>query len=146
MKIGLAADHCGYKLKEILKIYLQEKGYETKDFGTNSFERVDYPILAETLCKAITSKEVEYGIAVCGTGIGMSIACNKVHGIYCGKVTTLKEARLCKEHNNCNVIALSGEMCSFKAKTIVNKYLKTSFIDEEVYKNRIRELERIETK
>ena len=144
MKIGLVADHRGYKLKEILKLFLQEKGYEIVDLGTNNFDRVDYPLLAESLCKKITEDEVTCGIAVCGTGIGMSIACNKVKGIFCGKVSSIKEAKLCKEHNNCNVIALSGTIPSFKAKLIVKKFLKEEFLNEEPYKNRIKQLEQIE--
>lgn len=144
MKIGLVADHRGYKLKEILKLYLQEKGYEVVDLGTNNFDRVDYPLLAESLCKKIIEEEVTYGIAICGTGIGMAIACNKVNGIYCGKVNSIKEAQLCKEHNNCNVIALSGKMNSYKAKLIVKKFLKEEFFNEEPYTSRIKQLEQIE--
>lgn len=144
MKIGLVADHRGYKLKEILKLYLQVKGYEIEDLGTNNFERIDYPLLAESLCKKVITNEVTYGIAICGTGIGMDIACNKVNGIFCGKINTLKEAKLCKEHNNCNVIALSGNMWKYKAKKIVMRFLKTEFLDDEVYKNRIKQLEGIE--
>lgn len=144
MKIGVVADHRGYKLKEKIKVYLQEKGYEVEDCGTNNFERTDHPLLAEKLGKKIQSKEIDYGIAVCGTGIGMSITCNKMDGIYCAKVDRVKEARLSREHNNCNVIAFRGDMCSFKAKRIVMKFLKTDFLDEEVYQNRINQVKRIE--
>lgn len=144
MKVGLVADHRGYKLKEVLKLYLQEKGYEIIDLGTNNFERVDYPLLAESLCKKITEKEVDYGIALCGTGIGMSIACNKVNGIICGKVSTIKEAKLCKEHNNCNVIAMSGKINKIKAKIMVTKFLKSKPIEEEPYITRNRQLKEIE--
>lgn len=146
MRIGLVADHRGYKLKGILNVYLQEKGIETKDLGTNSFERVDFPLLAEKLCKSIKEEELDLGIAICGTGIGMSIACNKVSGIYCAKVSTIKEAKLSKEHNNANVLAISGEMSTLKAKLIVKKFIKANFSEEEVYKNRFKQIERIEKK
>ncbi len=144
MKIGITADHRGYKLKEKIKVYLQEKGYEVEDFGTNNFDRIDHPLLAEKLGKKIQSKEIETGIAICGTGIGMSITCNKMDGVYCAKVDSIKEARLAKEHNNCNVIAFRGNMLSLKAKLIVNKFLKTEMLEEEVYKNRLNQVKRIE--
>lgn len=146
MKVGLVADHRGYKLKETLKVYLQEKGYEILDLGTNNFDRVDYPLFAETLCEKIKSKEVDLGVAICGTGIGMSIACNKVNGIYCGKVNSIKEAKLIKEHNNCNCIALSGKIGSLKAKMIVKRFLKSEFLNDEVYNNRLKQIEEIEKK
>lgn len=144
MKIGLAADHRGYKLKEKIKVFLQEKGYEIEDFGTTDFDRVDHPLLAEKLGKSLQNEEIQYGIAICGTGIGMSITCNKMDGIYCAKVENIKEARLSREHNNCNVVAFSGEMCMLKAKRIVMKFLKTEFLNEEVYKNRIEQIKKIE--
>lgn len=144
MKIGLAADHRGYKLKEKLKLYLQEKGIEIVDVGTSNFDRVDYPSIAKSLCEKVLSKEADYGIAICGTGIGMSIACNKVKGIFCGKISSIKEAKLCKKHNNCNIIALSGTLNSFKAKMMVKKYLKEDFSNEESYSRRIKQLEEIE--
>lgn len=146
MKIGLCADHRGYKLKEKLKIFLQEKGYEIEDFGTNSFERTDYPIYAKDMCKKIVSEELTFGIAICGTGIGMSIVCNKIKGIYCGKVDNVKEAKLSREHNNCNVIALRGNMFNLKAKIIVSKFIKEKPIMEEVYENRRKQIIDVENK
>ena len=147
MKIGLAADHRGYKLKEKLKVFLQEKGYEIVDVGTFNFERTDFPLLAEKLCKKLKENVVSYGIAICGTGIGMSIACNKIHGIYCAKVDSIKDAKMAKEHNNCNVISIKGKMCSLKAKTIVSKFLKTDFnTDDEKYKERFDQIIKIESK
>lgn len=144
MKIGLCSDHRGYKLKESLKVFLQEKGYEIEDFGTNSFERCDHPVYAKNMCQKIVNDELTYGIAICGTGIGMSIACNKMKGIYCAKVSTVKEAIFSRSHNNCNVIAISGNMCKFKAKKVIMKFIKTKVIDDIVYEKRRNEIKEIE--
>ncbi len=146
MKIGLAADHRGYKLKEKIKVFLQEKGYEIEDYGTENFERVDYPIYAQKLCKDIIENQVDLGIAVCGTGIGMSIACNKVKGIYCAKVNSIKESKLSRQHNNANVLAIKGTMCFIKAKIIVKKFLKETLLEDEVYQRRINQIKKIENK
>ena len=81
MKIGIANDHAATQLKNTIMEYLQGEGYEVVNFGTNSLESFDYPVAAETLANAVASGEVEFGIAICGTGVGISIACNKVKGI-----------------------------------------------------------------
>ena len=128
MKVGLVADHRGYKLKEVLKLYLQEKGYEIIDLGTNNFERVDYPWLAESLCKKITEKEVDYGIALCGTGIGMSIVANKVKGIRCAKCNDEEEAKYSRMHNDANILALGADYIdTSKAIKIVRMWIATEF-------------------
>ena len=106
MKICLGSDHRGYKLKEIIKVYLQEKGYEIIDVGTKNFDRVDFPDYCFSLCQKVVNKDAEIGILFCGTGIGMTIAANKVKGIYCARITNVKEAKLAKEHNDANVIVL----------------------------------------
>ena len=146
MKIGIASDHRGYKLKEKLKKYLERKKFEVVDYGSNSTEVVDYNDYAYLLCKGVLSGEVEYGILVCGTGIGMSIAANKMKGIMCAKVSNAKEARLCKEHNHANVIALSSNEYVFSAKDIVDAYLKADFINEEKYLRRIDKIKDLEKK
>ena len=145
MRLGLASDHRGYKLKELLKVYLQEKGYEIKDYGSNNFDRVDYTDFAQTLSNGIKDTEIDYGIAICGTGIGMSIACNKQKGIYCAKINNVKEAKLAKEHNDANVIAISGNTYLFKAKRMIIKFLKTEFNSEdETYQKRINDIKELE--
>ena len=108
MKLGIASDHKGYETKEKLKKYLGKK-YEIIDYGTNSTERTDYPIYGIKIGEKVRDKEVDYGIAICGSAIGISIACNKVKGIRCGKVNTVKEAIHAKTHDHVNVIAISGE-------------------------------------
>ena len=109
MTIGIGNDHRGYELKKQLIEYLKENKYEIKDLGSNSNQPTDYPIYAFKVGEAINNKQIDLGILICRTGIGMSIACNKVKGIRCGKVDNKEEARLCKVDNNCNVIALSYE-------------------------------------
>ena len=132
MKIGIASDHRGYKMKQELIKYLNSKGFEVVDYGTNSLESVDHPIFAFELCENI-GKSLEKGILICGTGIGMSIAANKVKGIRCAKVSTIEEAKLSREHNDANVIALSANVSLFKLKKIINTFMNTSFLNEEKY-------------
>lgn len=108
MKIGIAADHRGYETKEKIKEYFKNI-YEIIDYGTNSKERVDYPKYGIILGEKVALKEVDYGIAICGSAIGISIACNKVKGIRCGKINTVQEAIHAKQNDYVNIIALSGE-------------------------------------
>lgn len=108
MNIGICCDHRGYELKEELIKVLSNQGNNVTDYGTYSEESTDYPIYAFMLCNSVVNKEVNYGIAICGTGIGMSIACNKVKGIRCAKIDNTNDARYAKEHNNANVLAISA--------------------------------------
>ena len=142
MKVGFACDHGGYRLKEKLKKYLLKEDYEVIDYGTNSLESVDYPDYAHLLCKGINDKEVDFGIAICSTGIGISIACNKIKGIRCAKVDNVKEARLTRLDNDSNVVALNGSMPTYLAKDILDVFLKTEFSNLERHKRRIGKLEK----
>ena len=108
MKIGIANDHGGYILKKKLVEKLKEKGYDIIDYGSISEERVDYPEYAFKLCHGVISEEIDLGIAICKTGIGMSIACNKVKGIRCAKIDNKIDAEFSKKHNNANVLAISA--------------------------------------
>lgn len=108
MKIGIANDHGGYKLKKELMDKLKEKGYTVIDYGSISEERVDYPEYAFKLCHGVISNEIDFGIAICKTGIGMSIACNKVKGIRCAKIDNKIDAEYSKRHNNANILAISA--------------------------------------
>ena len=110
MKIAVAADHGGYKLKEKVKEHLLEIGIEVEDLGTHSEESVDYPIYGKLCGEAVASGQADLGVVVCGTGIGISIAANKVHGIRCGLCTSVEMAHLTKQHNNANILALGGEL------------------------------------
>ena len=104
MKIAIANDHNGVKLKNKLINYLRGLGHETVDYGSKENEKIDYPTLAFSVGNSVSSATEEMGILICGTGIGMSIACNKIKGIRCAKVSTASEALLARQHNNANVI------------------------------------------
>lgn len=144
MKIGITSDHRGYKLKEYLKKQLKYR-FDIVDLGPTSKDNVDFPKYAFDLCEKVNKKEIEFGIAICGTGIGMSIACNKQKGIYCAKINNVKEAKLAKEHNDANVIAISGNTYLFKAKRMIIKFLKTEFNSEdETYQKRINDIKELE--
>ncbi len=136
MKIGLCSDHRGFYLKSELVKFLGEKGYEVKDFGTDSDESVDFPDFAFKLGDAIVNGDVAMGIAICGTGIGMSIALNKVRGVICGKISNASEAMLCRAHNNANCIAMSEDISYDNAKEMVMKFINTPFSNMPKYVRR----------
>lgn len=128
MKLGIASDHGGFELKEELKKHIEKKGIEIKDFGTHSLDSVDYPDYAKKLCTAILEGEVELGIAICGTGVGISIACNKVAGIRAAHCTDSFTARMVRNHNDANVICLGGRITGIEiAKDIIDNYLNSTF-------------------
>ena len=122
--LAIGADHGGVNLKEIIKNYLAERGIEVKDFGTFGTTSVDYPDIAKEVADSIVNGECENGILVCGTGIGMSIAANKVDGIRAAHVTDTYSARMAKEHNNAHIICLGERItgCDL-AVEIVKAYL-----------------------
>ena len=112
MKIALASDHGGFELKEALKKHLLARGFEIIDLGTNSTESVDYPVYGEKCGRAVASGEAERGIVCCGTGIGISIAANKVKGVRAAVVVNDYMAEYCKLHNDANIIAFGGRVIS----------------------------------
>lgn len=140
MRIGIASDHRGYQLKEELKKYLSKKNFEIIDYGTNSTENVDYTTFAFNLGESVVKRDVDFGIVICGTGIGISIACNKVRGIRCAKVDNIKEAELTRRDNDANVLALNGSMPLYRAKDIVDVFFSTNFSGIERYINRINQI------
>ena len=129
MKIAIAADHGGYSLKEMIIGFLSNyEGVEVLDLGTNSTESVDYPQFGFACGEAVANGDAERGIVVCGTGIGISIAANKVKGIRCALCTSIEMARLSREHNNANILALGGRTTKPEAALmIVDTWLKTEF-------------------
>ncbi|TJX68322.1 ribose 5-phosphate isomerase B [Soehngenia saccharolytica] len=128
MKIGIGSDHGGYELKEELKKYMLEQGIEVVDYGTNDLTKVDYPDYGKIVAEAVVNKEVERGVVICGTGIGISIAANKVKGIRCALCSDTYSARMSMEHNNANMIALGGRVLGVDlAKEILNAYLNSTF-------------------
>lgn len=138
MKVYIVSDHRGYRLKEELK-----KHFDLIDLGTNSEKSVDYPIYAFKMCKEI-QKDNSLGIAICGSGIGISIACNKVDGIRCAKVNTIKDAVYTRKDNDANVIALSSTLTPNHAKRIVEEFINTDFSNEERHIRRIEEIKEYE--
>ena len=136
MVIGIVSDHRGIYLKKTLIEYLEHSGYEVVNYGTDTDESVDFPEYAFKLGEGIKKKKVQYGIAICGTGIGMSIALNKVKGIYCAKISNINEAVLCRSHNNANAVAMSADIDSDVAKSMIDKFLTTSFSTDPKYKRR----------
>lgn len=128
MKIVLGADHGGFELKEVLKKHLEDKGYDLCDVGTYDTNSVDYPDIAKAACEKVTSGECDWGILVCGTGIGISIAANKVKGIRCALVNNEYSAEMTKRHNNANMIAFGGRVTGPDlAKNILDAYMSASF-------------------
>ena len=128
MRIALAADHAGFALKDELAAWLREQAHEVTDLGTNSSESVDYPEFGARLANAVASGDAERGIAVCGSGIGISIAINRNPGCRCARVDDPLSARLAREHNDANVIALGARLVgSDMAKACVAAFLGTDF-------------------
>lgn len=128
MRIAVASDHGGYALKETIKKHLEDRGIEVLDLGTHSEESVDYPIYGKLCGETVASGKADLGVVCCGTGIGISIAANKVKGIRCGLCTSVEMAHLTKQHNNANIIALGGRTTSPElAIAIVDEWLDTEF-------------------
>lgn len=128
MKIAIGADHGGYKLKEEIKKYLGEKEIEYIDFGTNSEERVDYPLIAKKVCESVQNNDSDFGIVICKTGYGMSIVANKFKGIRCATCYSEESAKFAKLHNNINVLGLGAEYISTnEAICILRMILATEF-------------------
>ena len=128
MRIALAADHAGYLMKDELVGWLREQRHEVSDLGTNGPESVDYPEYGARLARAIASGEAERGIAVCGTGIGISIAVNREPRCRCARVSDPLSAQLAREHNDANVLALGARLIgSEMAKACVALFLGTEF-------------------
>jgi ribose 5-phosphate isomerase B len=149
MKIAIGSDHAGFELKETIKQHLLDKGFEVDDRGTHSVESVDYPDYAQAVSDQVAAKLADTGILVCGTGIGMSIASNKVPGIRCAHVTSEVEAQLSREHNDANVVAMGARMLTAPAAlAIVDRFLNTAFSGgrHQVRVNKISELEKEEAR
>lgn len=141
--IALASDHAGFKLKEKIKKFLVENNYDIMDLGTNSESSVDYPIYAHKAAQAVAAGQCEKGVVCCGTGIGVSIAANKVKGIRCALVHNEYTAEMCKKHNNANMIALGARVVDHEdALKMVETWLNAQF-EEGRHQRRIDEIEEI---
>lgn len=142
-KIAVACDHAGYILKQQLIAYLQDR-FEVIDCGCHSTESVDYPDYALIACNKVKNQEVDFGILVCYTGIGMSIAANKVKTIRASLVGNVEDAKLTREHNNSNVLCLSAKNTPLElAKEIVDAYLESEFLGDR-HRRRVDKISEIE--
>ena len=147
MKIGIAADHRGFKIKEELTNYLTNKGYEIISYGNDIYDPLDdYPKYAFTLGEAVRDKAVDFGIIACGTGVGVCIACNKVKGVRCALVDSVEEAIHTRQDNNSNIISISEEFEADFIHELVDTFLNTPFSNEERHIRRLKQIEEYESK
>lgn len=141
--IALGCDHGGYELMQEVKKYLTELGYEYKDFGTYSTDSCDYPVFGKAAANAVANGECEKGIVICSTGIGISITANRFPGVRCGLCHDVMTARLTREHNNANMLAMGAKCVSVElAKEIVNTFFNTAFSEGERHIRRVNMIER----
>lgn len=128
MKIAIGCDHGGYELKLAVKKHLEEKGYEVVDYGCHSTEPVDYPVYGEKVGRAVAGGECELGVLICGTGIGISLAANRVKGVRAAVCSEPYSAEMTRRHNNANIIAFGARVVGEgTAMTIVDAFLGAQF-------------------
>ena len=138
MKIAIGCDHGALALKEAMIAHLEKKGHELKDFGTYTLDSCDYPDFAAPAAKAVASGECDKGIVLCTTGIGVSITCNKVKGIRCALLSDVMSARMTREHNDTNMMAIgAGVVGQMLALEIADTWLGTEFSHNERHQRRI---------
>lgn len=145
MRVALGCDHGGYGLKQEVIKYLEEKGIAYNDYGCTSTASCDYPEFAGAAAKAVASGECDRGIVICTTGIGISIAANKVKGIRCGLCADTLSAKMTREHNNANMLAMgAGIVGTNLALSIVDTFLHTDFPGEEKHRRRVDKIAALE--
>ena len=128
MKLGIGNDHAAYDMKLDIKAYLESKGHEVVDYGNHSTDRCNYPEFGEKVGRAVASGEVDAGVLICGTGIGISIAANKVKGVRAAVCSDPLSARLTKQHNNANIIAFGARIVGIEtARAIVDEWLNAEY-------------------
>lgn len=144
-KIAIGADHAGFELKKSLIEYLKSKGYVAKDFGAFSAESTDYPLFGYKVAKAVSSGEYDRGVLICTTGVGMSIAANKVNGVRAALVNSVEMTRASRLHNNANIISIGTKYVDAKLGTeILDAFLNTEFDIGERHHRRVDEIKMIE--
>jgi len=147
MKITIGSDHGAVELKDAVKKVLAKFDVEINDVGTFGTDAADYPDIAEKVCAEVASGKAERGIVLCGTGIGISIAANKIKGIRCALCNDVFSAKMSREHNNANVLAMGGRVLGFgTAGEIVKAWLTTDFSNEERHNRRLAKISAIENK
>lgn len=144
--IAIGSDHAGYLLKADIIKFLEGKGLQVKDFGTNTCNSVDYPDYGQAVAEAVSKKECEKGIVICGTGIGISISANKVPGIRAALCTDSYMARMSRQHNNANILAIGERVVGpGVAYDIIETWLNTEFLGGR-HENRVNKISNIEKK
>jgi ribose 5-phosphate isomerase B len=146
MKIGIATDHGGFELKEVIASLLQTQGYEVKDFGAYVKDNTDdYPDFVVPLARAVAAGEVERGIAICGSGVGASIAANKIAGVRAALINDFYSAHQGVEHDDMNLLCLGGRVTGVEmAKELVTAFLKATFTAEERHQRRLKKVQQLE--
>jgi ribose 5-phosphate isomerase B len=145
MRVAIGSDHAGFIIKDAVIKAVKEAGHEVIDFGTTNFDSVDYPDYAEKVGKAVVGGEADRGIAICGSGIGVCIAANKISGIYAGLVSDEFSAHQGVEHDGMNVMCLAGQIIGpGLAKELVISFLKAEPLDADRYKRRQQKIKNIE--
>ena len=137
MKIGIANDHHGVQLNHELTKYLESMGYDVINYGPDTTAPVDYPVYSFKLGEAVSRKDVDFGVVICSSGIGVSIACNKVKGVRCAKVNDEWEAKMTRWDNESNIIAVSSRFTIEHLQKIIKIFLETDFSHEERHQRRI---------
>ena len=141
MKIGIGNDHHGVLIKQKITNFLENKGYNVIDYGSNENENVDYCDYAFKVGEGIKNKDIDYGILLCNTGIGMSIACNKVKGVRCAKVSNVYEAEMTRRDNDSNCIALSCRYELSELESMIDTFLNTQYANLERYNRRVEKID-----
>ncbi|WP_270166321.1 ribose 5-phosphate isomerase B [Paenibacillus sp. SYP-B4298] len=145
MKIAIGADHAGYRLKDVVIPFIQQLGHEVEDLGCSCDQSVDYPDYAMSVCDRVVQGTADRGILICGTGIGMSIAANKIPGIRCALVHDLFSAQATREHNDTNVLALGERVVGpGVAQEIIRIWLETPFSQGERHVGRVNKVKQLE--
>lgn len=145
MKIAIGNDHGAVDLKFHIMNYLQKQGHEVVNFGSDVSDSCDYPVYAEKVGKAVVSGEFDKGILICGTGIGISIAANKIKGVRCALCSEPCSAKLTREHNDANILAMGARIIGpVLAESIVDAFLTTDFCGEERHQRRVNLVSKLE--
>jgi ribose 5-phosphate isomerase B len=146
MRVAFGSDHAGFELKEELKAFLSRSKIDYKDFGSYNHESCDYPDYAEKVCEAVLSKEFDRGVLICGTGIGMSIAANKIKGIYAALCDNTYSAEMARKHNNSNVLVLPGRLIGKTLATEILKIWLSTEYEDGRHEKRLEKIRKIEEK
>lgn len=145
MKISIGSDHAGFPLKKPIVDFLKEQGHEVIDFGSYDPEPVDFPVITKKVCQSVADNDSDRGIMVCGTGVGASIAANKVPGIRAAVGHDIYSAHQCVEHDNVNVLAIGAQIVGDKlAMELVEKFLQAEFSTSEEFRRRVKMLEEMD--